>query len=679
MKKKKTKLFVSLSILIIVLLIGVYSLNIIGTNFLVDDFLDQNTTKSLDESIRKWNLTEVISTESTAHSQYPSIAIDSAGNIHIVWEDITNYAGSGTESDIFYKCWDTALSSWTITEVVSTESATQGGSTAPALAVDSSGNVHVVWEGVEIAGTLSEHQIFYKSRNALTQTWTTTELVSNDSTDFSGFPSLDIDNFGNIHVTWYDLSVYSGAGADYDIFYKRKDFVSSSWTITEVVSTESTQNSASPSLAVDPAGNVHIAWYDMTNYASAGSDWDIFYKRWISSNSSWTMTDVVSTESSGSSYAPSLVINSFDNIHIAWADMSNYLGAGADLDIFYKRWTSSTSWTLTEVVSTTSTMNSEYPSLAVDLKGDIHITWQDMTNYAGSGGDNDIFYRRCDYSFSSWDQVEVISSESVSLSFYPSLAIDTDDNVHIAWDDITNYNGAGGSDYDIFYKVLSGPPAAPELEFIVPNPIENDSVNLNWREVNFATAYHVYHSTDYIVSVEELTPITTTSSSSYIDNSPSEGLNYYVVVAENFAGNSSLSNCQYVNMIIPELETPELSHLIPNPTDSSSVALVWDSVDGAIEYYVYRSNSYIWTVEGLTPIATVGSNSYVDTLPSQDYYFFVIVANDGIRNSTHSNCEYVEYKIPSLDEFVIISSLIVTTSVLFFVITRIRKKNPKQN
>jgi len=49
--------------------------------------------------------------------------------------------------------------------------------------------------------------------------------------------------------------------------------------LTEVVSTESTDNSYYPSLAVDPDGNIHVAWYDDTDYGGAGTDADVFYKR----------------------------------------------------------------------------------------------------------------------------------------------------------------------------------------------------------------------------------------------------------------------------------------------------------------------------------------------------------------------------------------------------------------
>ncbi len=45
----------------------------------------------------------MVSTESTGHSSSPTIALDGSGNVHIAWTDYTDYSGSGTDHDIFYK------------------------------------------------------------------------------------------------------------------------------------------------------------------------------------------------------------------------------------------------------------------------------------------------------------------------------------------------------------------------------------------------------------------------------------------------------------------------------------------------------------------------------------------------------------------------------------------------
>ncbi|GAH95100.1 unnamed protein product, partial [marine sediment metagenome] len=79
-------------------------------------------------------------------------------------------------------------------------------------------------------------------------------------------------------------------GTDEDIFYKNWSASTSSWITTEVVSTESTSRSSFPSLAVDSTGTIHIAWDDNTVYAGAGADRDIFYKQWKAFSSSWTTT-----------------------------------------------------------------------------------------------------------------------------------------------------------------------------------------------------------------------------------------------------------------------------------------------------------------------------------------------------------------------------------------------------
>ena len=516
----------------------------------------QHQISSFDRFAWKWSPTEVVSTESTSNSVESSFAIDSAGNIHLAWRDHTDYDSAGTDPDIFYKRWDAISSSWTATEVVSTESTGAGPieSYTPSLDVDSFGNIHIAWyDQTDYLGAGTDWDIFYKRWDAISSSWTTTEVVSSGFNGNAFDASLAVDSVGNVHIAWRDETNYDFAGTDWDIFYKRWDILSSSWTTTEVVSTESTLNSISPSLAVDPSDDIHIAWYDSTDILSSGSDADIFYKRLDVLSSSWTSTEVVSTESSGDSYYPTLIVDSASNTHIAWHDTTNYASSGTDQDIFYKRLDAhSSSWTTTEVVSTQSTGHSYYSSLAVDTSGDIQVAWYDITNYASSGADLDIFYKRLDTLSSSWTTTEVVSTESTGHSNYPSLAVDPSGTIHAVWDDITDYDSAGG-DRDIFYKQLTGLPTSPDLAFIVPNPDEDGVVNLYWSDVLGATTYYIYRSDSYIFSVEELTPFSSTSNSYYVDTLPSTGFYYYVIVAENFVGNSTQSNCQYIEYKIPTL------------------------------------------------------------------------------------------------------------------------------
>jgi len=197
---------------------------------------------------------------------------------------------------------------------------------------------------------------------------------------------------GTVHIAWHDYTDYDDAGSDYDIFYKMWE-PGTGWGTTEVISTESTGNSANPSLGVGPYGTVHIAWFDETDYDDAGSGYDIFYKGWRRVTG-WGTTEVVSTESTGNSEFPSLGVGPDGTVHIAWYDYTDYDDAGWGYDIFYKRWEPGRGWGTTEVVSTESTTHSKFPSLGVGPDGTVHIAWHERSDYDASGSDYDIFYKR---------------------------------------------------------------------------------------------------------------------------------------------------------------------------------------------------------------------------------------------------------------------------------------------
>ena len=121
-EKTKMKLCMSLSVLFIGVLISTSMLNTIGTQALIDINENQYNIDSIDRFAWEWSTTNVVSTESTDLSYPPTIAIDNDGNKHVAWRDQTDYAGSGTDQDIFYNRWDSSTATWGTTEVVSTES-----------------------------------------------------------------------------------------------------------------------------------------------------------------------------------------------------------------------------------------------------------------------------------------------------------------------------------------------------------------------------------------------------------------------------------------------------------------------------------------------------------------------------------------------------------------------------
>ena len=422
------------------------------------------TTLSLSKPVLSyvdWQLTEVISSDSSQRSSNPEIAIDAAGNVHIVWYD--DPIQHPSDRDVYYRLWNRNYQNWTATELLSTISIYD--SDHPSITVDNKSNVHVAWsDRTDYLGAGDDRDIFYRCWNASITSWSSIEVVSTESVNASYSLSIDTDNAGNVHIAWYDKSDYAGAGEDMDVFYKFRNKTSSSWNLTEVVSTESTSDSYWVSLAVCESDNVHIVWSDETDYLGAGSDADIFYKFFNKTSSSWNLTEVVSITSSGTAWHPSLGIDSENNIHIAWMDAVSVI-----YDIYYKLWNSTQQrWETSIMVSSESTGYSVAPALAVDESGNIHIVWHDETNIAGSDFDYDIFYKRWNSSTDRWSTTEVVSTESRDGSFYSCIAVDSTGTVHVAWHDFSNYAECG-DDYDIFYK--KGTEGIPVIDEYSLSPI----------------------------------------------------------------------------------------------------------------------------------------------------------------------------------------------------------------
>ena len=392
-----------------------------------------------------WNPTEVISTESDDNSYHISICTDSSSKVHAAWVDETNYDESGNDRDIFYKNKPNG-GGWSTTEVISTESTGDSNlGYERCIAADDSNTVHVVWQDNTNYDDSGADMDIFYKMKPDGESWGTTEVVSTESTLESIQMSLAVESDGTVHVAWTDKTDYEGSGNDRDIFYKQKD-INDGWISTEVVTTDSTGETGWSSIVVDDEGTTHVAWMVGSGHGSG-----IYYKQRLN-DGSWSYKVLISSESTANSGYPSLGIDGSSNLHVVWYDNTNYAGSGGDYDIFYKMRPYDGSWSSTEVVSTESTGYSHHhPSMDVGSNEVAYVAWDDYSNYDGSGSDVDIFYKTRGND-GEWSMTEVISKGLSGDSWHPSITVGNNGIIHIAWDDETETRESG-SDVDIFYKM----------------------------------------------------------------------------------------------------------------------------------------------------------------------------------------------------------------------------------
>ncbi|MBD3216356.1 MAG: hypothetical protein GF311_27330 [Candidatus Lokiarchaeota archaeon] len=442
-------------------------------------FYPINNFTSIKSSQFTLNNATVISDDSTLWnndtSQLTSIVTDYLNNVHVVWQDDTDGIW-GSDREIMY-CNYTNEYGWSNATVISDDATlwNNGISTNPSIAVDSSNNLHVVWKDTTIGTWGSDAEIFYCNYTN-EYGWSNATVISDDATNWNNGNSYDpeiaIDYLDNLHVVWRDRTVgWWGGGAltDEEIMYCNFT-VGTGWSNASIISDDfsnwNTGNSYKPSIAVDSSNNLHVVWYDHT-IGTWGSDAEIFYCNYTSATG-WSNATVISDDATnwntGSSYSPSIVADTEDNLHVVWHDETDGWW-GDDTEIMYCNYVSSTGWSNASIISDDFTnWNNKWsgkPSIAIDSTDYVHVSWYDLSD--GSWGtDTEIMYSNYT-SATGWSNASVISDDATGWntgnSYTPSIAVDSTNKLHVVWHDDTN--GTWGKDTEIMYIKLSFEDSGP--------------------------------------------------------------------------------------------------------------------------------------------------------------------------------------------------------------------------
>ena len=199
--------------------------------------------------------------------------------------------------------------------------------------------------------------------------------------------------------------------------------------LDDVRVTNATGESQFSSIAVDSNNNVHITWYD---YRTAGNR-EIYYKKYDNNGNNLTGSIRV-TNAPDNSWYPSIAADSNNNVHIAWHDNRNT----GNREIYYKKYDNNGNNLTGDIRVTNVAGDSGYPSIAVDSNNSVHISWQD-----NRGGTREIYYKKYDNNGNNLTG-DIKVTNVASNPQYPSIAADSNNNIHIAW-----YRGG---DNEIYYK-----------------------------------------------------------------------------------------------------------------------------------------------------------------------------------------------------------------------------------
>lgn len=247
-------------------------------------------------------------TNDSSPSRHPVVAVDADSHIYIVWEDL-----QGTGSELYYaKLWYYEGNITFLANGVRVSDSDPADSSEPAIAVDGAGYLSIVWSDLRDGN----REIYYKLLSPTGSALTSDVRITHDD-GVSSRPRIAMDSSGDLHVVWYDFrDSASGQVINHGVFYRKLDRVGAPLTIERRITFASPDSH--PDLAIDGEGNVHVV-FDDDRYAN----FDIFYTMLDNTGVTLLDDRNVSAKDAYESRAPRIALVSDGCLDIVWQDNSS--------------------------------------------------------------------------------------------------------------------------------------------------------------------------------------------------------------------------------------------------------------------------------------------------------------------------------------------------------------------
>lgn len=376
-----------------------------------------------------------------SHQAGPSMTLNDFGDINAVWLDYRNDLSLplSERGDIYFAKSTNEGISFSIAQKVS-DAIDGTRQHMPSIALDSKGTIHVVWEdyrndadgywqggdgGIDNA---ENGDIYYTNSTDGGSTWSTSKMINDDGgTSEQGRPDIAIDSNDVIHIVWNDNRLDPdpiNPPNYFDIFYANSTDGGVTFSPNKKITDVMPASARSPAIAIDDKDNIHVAWCDYRNTGITGPD--IYYANSTDGGSSFSSNKRVSDDTADLyQYTPDIAANG-GIIGIVWDDdreSSIYFANSTDGGITFspnKR-----------VNSFTGGLH-QTGSIAINGEGYICVAWE--------GGSIDIYFANSTDGGATFSPSQRVNDDSGSdYQRWPSLAL-RNRTVYIAWQDDRNGN-----------------------------------------------------------------------------------------------------------------------------------------------------------------------------------------------------------------------------------------------
>ena len=293
-----------------------------------------------------WCNIQMICGEDASICTEPAIAIDSTGSIHVVW--LKDY------DDIFwtYLCGDT----WATPVDISNQPGDEG---YPVIIVDKQNRVWCFWTLFS-----GNHQCYYAIYDG--SSWSEPVSFTDQLNGACCRPQVDIDTAGNLHVIW----LYNEDITHTYVYYKKYD--SMEWSDAERIPCIENVDDPVLRIKVDKKCRPWVIWRNNYRFYYTYKDTGGWYGPFSITDEPGALADCV--------------FDSEGRLHLIWIRviMSRF-------EYLYHSTLLNTGWTTPEQLSESPSI---FPAIAIDDMNNLHVVWSQGPAVNGGGDQSDLYYRK---------------------------------------------------------------------------------------------------------------------------------------------------------------------------------------------------------------------------------------------------------------------------------------------
>jgi hypothetical protein len=354
-------------------------------------------------SIGGWGAPEFAITQGS-QNKHPCMAVDSTGQVHIVYENLSAFG------------WEVAyrLPPWAFGQITILSRMDMTSSRNPTIAIDDQDYMYVIW-----------HENRSGNWEMYNRNWINKWLNINSITAFGDC------KYPNARWSFYN-DPYVGSGSIIDYVYTRGDAPTNNLmydklylgydagqaaatVVNESTDPLATKTNGQRKVVRDSVGTIYSIFLNNT-----GAGDRVYVARSSDQGASWT-TGANPVAPSNSDY-PAMAIDQFDILWVTYADIP-----GARI-ILANSSDGGDTWNIIGFISTIFTLN--ISCLAIDSTGNVHVVWME---WVGAPGTYQLYYGWYNPFTTTWNPGPQIDGPSTSWACYPSIAVDGNDNVHVSW------------------------------------------------------------------------------------------------------------------------------------------------------------------------------------------------------------------------------------------------------